>query len=254
MSFSIAYCLTSTPIELIVKKLRDPDEEIRIHALTKLLESAQENLLHLSKSTIIEICERVKDKRFEVRKIALTGLGKLYARHISSKLPPISEIDKLEDLAKSVPTEIFSRLEDIPNVVLKAWGYPDFPTRYLVLTLLQEYLLPRNIELSEIKSPDESMKNQVRATSLLLLFRLMKEEVDKASFSAIMNYKTKIADELKNFVRLKGHRNSLGSTDQGSADEPIKVTEMRQALFNLTGLIPISDKKQSVFDRLISNK
>jgi hypothetical protein len=222
------------------------------------------NLSSFSKAAIDEICERVRDKKFEVRKIALIGLGRLYYRHVSSKLKKVSEYlqSNSEEIEQSIPSEIMDRLEMVPSIVLKSWGYPDFPTKHLVLTLLQEYLLPKAIEVASTTSSSSAESDakemsgnlsEVRTSALILLFKLMKEDVDKASFGAILQFKAKIAEFTSHFLRLKTALGN-GSTSNASDGEGDKITEIKQLLFNLTQIIPINDRKQTVFDKLILNK
>lgn len=257
---------------MIITKLHDPEEEIRLQTLTKLLEFAQTNITSLSTETYDAICDRVKDKKNEVRKVTLLGLSKLYYRHVSSRLPPISEIDgkSYNDLTSTISEETFDRLESVPSIILKSWGYPEFSSKHLILQLLQEYIIPKSIKADnntgngshhaddhEEEESDNDRLNEVRASALLLLFRSMKEDVDKISFGAIVNFKVKVAEELNHFLRLKsaksgnGERLSLGSTP---VDETARLSEIRQSLNNVAYLIPMSEKKHTAFDRLITSK
>lgn len=248
-----------------MKKLRDPDEDIRLHCLSKLLEFAQGNLIGFSKSAIDELCDRVKDKKIEVRKMALTGIARLYFKYISSKLGKISEVrsSKTEDITETISPEILDRLANIPGVILKSWGYPDFPTKHLVIVLVQEYLIPKSLadfqETKENKVEYEETLSEVRSSALLLLFSLMKDEVEKVSFNAILNFKSRVADEIGNFLRVKSSRGNGGNRSSGSfggsqSDDSERLPELRQALYNLSVLIPISDRKPTAFDKLITNK
>jgi hypothetical protein len=284
---------------LITSKLRDPQEEIRCHCLSKLLESAQSNLLTLSPNTIEEIKERVKDKKPEVRRLALTGLLKLYYRYISSQLPSFSSVmaskdgrGSIDSLTANISPEVLQRLADVPSVVLKCWGYPDLPTRQLVIHGLQEFVLPRSCSVIEDRinvnsnkkskggqqlseKEVDSLISDVRTSALVFLFRNMRDESDRNSFSAILNFKAKISDEISHFLSLKkgnGHGNIMNGFSGGSTDvsrssasssneakkeadaDSEKIGEIRQSLYNLTLAIPIQDKKHSAFDKLISNK
>ena len=75
--------------EQLSKKLRDPDVDVRMGALSRLIELATENPSAVTAETFREMGERVKDKKPEVRKLALVGLARLYHRHVSSTLPPL---------------------------------------------------------------------------------------------------------------------------------------------------------------------
>jgi hypothetical protein len=280
---------------LITSKLRDPQEEIRCHCLSKLLESAQNNLLTLSVDTIAEIKDRVKDKKHEVRRVALTGLLKLYYRYLSSQLPCFSSTmgskdgkGNLDSLTANISDEVLERLSDVPSVVLKCWGYPDLPTRQLVIHGLQEFILPRSSPLIEDRvnannndkkskggqqvseKEADSLISDIRTSALVFLFRNMQDESDRNSFSAILNFKSKISDEISHFLFLKkgnktingfsgssvdeSHFSSSNETKKEGVDDSEKIGEIRQSLYNLTLSIPIQDKKHSAFDKLISNK
>ncbi len=142
---------------MVAKRLRDPDEGIRLTALKQLLEYAHNHIETVSMNTISEISDRAKDKKFEIRKLALEGLSKLYHKYFSSKLSPLYaahlrvEMSLAETLTIGIPPSVKMRLSGIPGIVIKSWGFPDIASRHLCVQLVQEYLLPKRKQ-KEIKS------------------------------------------------------------------------------------------------------
>lgn len=150
----------------MVKRLRDADERVRLSSLTKLIDISYHKPLELSVNTYIEMGERVKDKRIEIKRTALVGLAKLYSRHVTVSLPPLSElisnkystaINQNHNIRELVDTLLLERFEFIPSLILKCWSYPEINNKYLVIQLLQEQLLPKeNIYSSSSHSSSNS--------------------------------------------------------------------------------------------------
>ena len=86
--YTILYVYT----EQLAKRLRDADVDVRLGALSRLIDLGIESPDVVSGSTFEEIGQRVKDKKLEVRRVALTGMARLYYRHISSTLPSIDSL------------------------------------------------------------------------------------------------------------------------------------------------------------------
>jgi hypothetical protein len=147
---------------MVAKRLRDPDEGIRLTALKKLLEYSHNHISRVSPQTLNEICDRAKDKKFDIRKLALEGLAKLYHRHFSTKLSRLSSLgwDREEGLnlalTSGIPTPIKDRLQGVPGVVMKSWGFPDMASKHLCVRLLQEYILPKPIQNRRKNEEDEN--------------------------------------------------------------------------------------------------
>ena len=107
--------------------------------------------------TVREMAERMKDKRLQIRKVAMIGLAKVYWKHVALWLDPIdlpadskkdktkkkgskgvTEGDGVYEFGSGVPQEVWHRLKFIPGFILSCWGYPDPEERHLVLQLFQE--------------------------------------------------------------------------------------------------------------------
>ena len=148
--------------EHMMKRLRDEDVDVRLGALSRLLELGAESSENLSVSTYKEMGKRLSDRKIEVRKLAVVGLSRLYLRHISSNLPSIStlinneehssqysqgrsqdeNIDSSLSLFSTVLKKgVLDKLGFVPGFVVNTWGYVEM--RHLVLQLLQENILPK---------------------------------------------------------------------------------------------------------------
>ena len=161
-------------IENISKRLRDSDDQVRHEALSRLLEIFIEDPTQLQIETVKELAERVKDKKQEIRTIALIGLSKAYHRHISQQIYVTNVFQKDYDITKELEGEnpsnicplylqsdsndrklnaiaeflqikldIWIKFEFIPGYVVNSWGYPDPADKHLVLQLLQERIIPK---------------------------------------------------------------------------------------------------------------
>lgn len=89
---SLFCCVTVA--ECLAKRLRDPVEDVRLQALSSLIEVALKHPAEFSAATFQEMGERVKDRRVEIKHAALRGLAKMYAQHVSCYLPPLGEVGR----------------------------------------------------------------------------------------------------------------------------------------------------------------
>lgn len=244
--------------EGVMKRLRDVESDVRLRALTRLVEVATEDPRKLSSETFLEMIERAKDKKSEIRLGALNGMCRLYCKHISSLLPPISQ-----DFSPSsiVPKDIWGRLGTVPSTLLNSWGYPDVSSKHLILQLLQEQIIPKTSNSTDL-SPDSSDAGQPdkrnsdlsssiinsdndsqRASALLLLFSSL-EDSERHALGGILHMKMKVRADLSAY---------FNERSQGNSEEV--QSRVRRSLFKLsTTLPPISDKKSAILDKLLSVK
>ena len=151
-----------------MKRLRDEVVDVRLSALTRLIEVGTENPDNLTVATFKEIGKRVSDRKLEVRKLAVVGLSRMYWKHVSSMLPPLpSYCDKLNNKSmrerdgdkdrdpstspslymfeNSLKKGILEKLGFVPGFVVNTWGYVEM--RPLIMQLLQENVLPKYVRL-----------------------------------------------------------------------------------------------------------
>jgi len=283
--------------EPLTKRLRDPDERVRMSALCKLVDLAYAHPTALSPATYAEMGERAKDKRPEVRRLVMVGLAKIYGRHISLVLPALSALSqgmRVDSLREAVDPAILARLEFVPGMLMKCWGYPEMGTKHLVLQLLQEQLLPKTtIALekdssdassprssdgsqpsSEKTAPDAAELNDRRACALLLIFEGLTPG-DKNSLSAILGFKSKARTELQAFLKIRatpvrarsssvgGAQTQSSSASSSSSSSQSDKSELsaeehmkalRKCMLRLMHIIPSADKKSSYMEKLYSTK
>lgn len=230
----------------MLKKLRDPTEEIRQYCVEKILDFADSNLSLLSKDALEEIGERVKDKRFEVRKAAISGLAKIYHNHISSKLLPLSkEFETFTVAAKNCDEEVLSKLKFIPSLVLKSWGFPEFMSKLTVIKSLQELILPGRLRYS-----DEDV-NGKRASALLLMYSSI-DQTDFIILKNILAFKAKVRDELSKFVSTK--YDQIMKTKNTTVMPSDLESALKSCLFSLAQNVPVVDKRFLILDKLAATK
>ena len=93
----------------VVQRLRDNEAEVRQNTLQQLLEIAIEDPMRLSADALTEMGNRARDKRAEIRKIALIGMGKMFNRHVSGMLP---ELNSLKDVQKQTNSFVDASLDE----------------------------------------------------------------------------------------------------------------------------------------------
>ena len=126
-------------LEGMCQRLRDNEADVRIKSLQNLIEIGMEDCLLLSVDTYNEIIARFVDRKLEIKKMAWFGLAKIYNRHVSSTLPPITFLtannlnDDYRSIEKIVDSEIWLRLKNIPGNILKCWGFPELQFRHQVI-------------------------------------------------------------------------------------------------------------------------
>eukprot|EP01034_Spumella_vulgaris_P029375 gene29375-36419_t len=268
--------------EPLCKRLRDSDAEIRLAALNRLMDiGLTRGPLALTVSSFSDMGDRAKDKKPDIRKAALTGLCRIYAAHVSGKLPGLSSLISSgvstsstsnkskktsssasnntqsdqhfsSDVTKSVDIDVLERLGFVPGMVVKSWGYPDLANRHLVLTLIQEHLLPSgnsggsgagktdstnttSSSQSTSQGTEESQNDEdfhrtssssthhkasaceTRAASLLLMYALLETKEDKALFTSILSFKGRVRSALKGLLDARiAMRGSSGGASQAT--------------------------------------
>jgi hypothetical protein len=221
------------------------------------------------------MCERVKDKKLEIRKIAFQGLSKLYYRNISSMLPLLESLYESNastmEISNCINVEIFERLKLVPSYIIKCWNMPE--TKHSIMTIIQEYLLPKacnNLSENKIENvhmndsddnEDSSIKldknnksnniNSIRATALLLLYSLLDAD-DKKSLGSILSVKTKIRNELKKFLLARDNAIIDNKTTSNSTNPIDKYLTL--SMHRLLQVLPPVDKKTSLLEKLHNMK
>ncbi len=230
-----------------MKKLRDPSEEIRQYCVEKIVDFADSDLSLLSKDALEEIGERVKDKRFEVRRATICGLAKIYYNHVSSKLLPLSnEFTTFAVSAKNCDSEVLSKLKFIPSLVLKSWGFPEFMSKLTVIKCLQELILP-----GRLRDIDDDINGR-RASALLLMYSSI-DQTDLIIFKNVLAFKSKVRDELSKFVIKK--KDQIMKTKNTTQSMPVELeSTLKTCLLALAQNVPVVDTKLQVLDKLAATK
>ena len=267
--------LRQLTMDHVVQRLKDNEAEVRQNTLQQLLEIAIEDPMRLSASAISEIGSRARDKRSEIRKVALIGMGKMFQRHISGVLP---ELDSLKDLRKqlnsTVPPGLMERLSIVPGLIVKCWSYPEQTTKHLVVNLMQEYILPKSGAVKIAEGADSPENEDEAETSLssaqtktkkkssggakgkaptaptvdidsrrlfsLLVIMDMLDEQDKMILSNILCAKSKVRAALIAFLDARESSNSFHVSDS-----------LKSCMVRLLKELPANDKKgQQMLERL----
>lgn len=126
--------------EPLVKLLRDAEFEVRMSALEKLIDLILVDPLGTAEQTVSEVSKRVTDRKFEIRRVALLGLAKIYHRFVSSSLLPLGEVysltksgDATNSVTDAVNVDMLDRFQFIPGTIIKSWGAPDIVSKHLVI-------------------------------------------------------------------------------------------------------------------------
>lgn len=262
--------LREATIDHLTNRLKDAEAEVRQNTLQHLLEIAMEDPTRLSVAAVEEMGGRVKDRKLEIRKGAMIGLSKMFSRHITAVLP---ELSSLKDWRKQlhepgvVAPGVLDRLRCVPGLVVSCWSYPETSLKHLVLTLLQEYLLPKSDKASgSAEATDDSEESAPAATSapkskgvsskskgtvgkkgakedtvdvdsrrcfaLLVLLDILSEE-EKKMLSTILGYKHKVRRELSNFLAAREQTSSFQQDHR-----------LKDCMSRLLRELPVGDKRE----------
>jgi len=177
--------------DCMCKRLRDGESAVRFASLGRLLDIAYEYPTYLSVETFRDMLERVKDKKPNVRKVALIGLSKVFFKHISVRAlsfhnlgegdagsVPVEYVygeegeERAREVADSlgISADIWTRLSIVPGYIINAWGYPDPENKHLVTQLIQEQILPKppkNLSKEASGGQSEASKNITSSSSSL---------------------------------------------------------------------------------------
>ena len=241
------------------ERLRDPDAEVRLGALQRMVELAQEDPLKLAVPSFLEMGARIKDRRPEVRKAALLGMAQVYAKHVASALPPLGELtDSGDDLLASQRGGLVDRLQQVPALVLSCWSLPEPAMKQQVLTLLQEHLLPRAPKLVAAASASQSQSQAAqsvqdaemdgrRAAALYFMFAHLGEP-ERGLLSGLLQYKASVRKELQAFLQARDvvYGNARSVPVSSSAD----AAALKNAMLRLALALPTADKKTAGLERL----
>lgn len=242
---------------------------MRKSVVSKLWKVALDKGETLSPHTLEQLVDRVKDRIVDIRHQALIGSAKLFRKHVTSVLPTLqsSSFADIQASLDELPQSLQDCLRAIPGKVLKAWGLADFPTKHLVISLLQECLLPKVSANAVEGSPPGRRKsyatadlNSQRMSALLLITSLL-DQYEMEFLANIMSFKAKTLSLLERAVNLKLRRDSFGgetaaaaaATSSQSIDQP-SIADLKAVFQKLTNTLPNEDKKANFFDRLITSR
>lgn len=251
-----------------MKKLRDPEEDIRIKAVTNIVDITLQNPLFFKKEVLSEVGDRAKDKKIEVRKITLIGLAKIYNKFVCTSFSPFSDFIGKSTSAFFVTSqeEFLERFSFIPGIIINSWGFPEFSSKCLIIKLLQEQILPKfsdsvsrlslndslsahdcSLSSSEFESCNESKTSDLRATSLIYMFQNLNQS-ERVVFSSILSYKASTRSSLVKYIN---DIQEYKKIDYNKQDKVKKLKgEIKKNLFKLNQLIPYLERRSNSLENL----
>ena len=228
--------------EPLIKRLRDPKEEVRQLALQKLIDIGLENPLNLSVESFEEISLRVRDKKTEIKKVAMMGISKIYSKHMPIQTLSISENSDRESLTSN-EENLINRLKVVPSKIVNCWSFPEMAMKHLVVSLFQEHILPKEM-------PEISENNDIdlhRASMLYSVFFYLNES-ERAILGSLLQYKNSVRRELQSFLDV---RNAFGKQSINTSDSSSAI---KNSIVRLSNVFPTADKKFSHLEKLYSLK
>jgi hypothetical protein len=255
--------------EALILRMKDNDAEIRFKTIQGIIEIALENPLTLQASSFEELLGRIVDRKVEIRRALMIGLARIYQRFVSSSLPNIKDLDdhSFENLQSLVSADLWLRLKEIPNTILKCWGYPDLPTKHLVIQLVQESLLPKSVRVyrkdedKDRKDEDEDDKSgqdqddgskleSKRASALIFLYHAL-DTIGRQSLATMMGFKSKIRSDVESYLRA---RQQMISSQDSDSNLPAVTATYRRSILTLTQHIPLPDNKSNLLENMNNMK
>lgn len=273
-------------------RLRDPDERLRLAALSRLIDLAHLAPTGLSAETYTEMAEKVKDRKAEVRRLAMVGLARLYNHHVSGRLPPLSTLarDGIASVRDCVDSDVLRLLSFVPGHLLLCWGYQEVATRHLVVHLLQEVLLPKaGVDIgedttttsspptdNEVEEPQKPGKRIAadaaldaedrRATALLLIYEHL-SSAERNALAAALGFKARVRAELQALLKIRAtavkngrlsDAASVRSSSSGDSNGEMNAEEharaLRKCMLKLHTTLPPADKKTMHFEAICAKK
>lgn len=210
-------------VQTISEKLKqrefDPDEQIRQEVVKTICETAAENISCVPDMLFDVLKGRMRDKKWAVRREAITSVARLYRKIMSG---PIGVVSGKEET---------KRATWIPNKLLHAY-YQEFPEdKVCVEKCLITCLVPVSLE------------NEETVQRLLLLFSSLDDNAKKA-----------FGELLKNQQSLRNHLNDI--VEMVAEDVEANKLSLQRRIMMIVRLMPESVKTQthlSEFVRLLAN-
>lgn len=159
---------------------RDSEETVRYEIVFALVSIVRKDVDLVSKyeDLVNIVMERSLDKKFKIRKEAMTGLAMIYNGH-HSKLPGVSMVTK-------------TTARKIINKILHGYNLPDIKDKLLIESLFNLYLVPQYLE------PESRMKR------LYFIFATIDENASKA-FISMMQMQMQIRKAYRELVSIHKH-------------------------------------------------
>ena len=88
--------------EQLVNRLQDPDEKVRLETVIAICESAVENLTLVHDKLFNGVIDRIRDKKWVIRREAVTWLGQLYKIILSNKKSTEKALKRIVDLPSKI--------------------------------------------------------------------------------------------------------------------------------------------------------
>jgi len=142
--------------ETLKMRQHDSEETVRYEVVIAIVSTAKKDfdIVSRSEDLLNFVKERTLDKKFKIRKEAMSGLAMIYKRHLSNP--------------HGVPEATKKAVKWIKDKILHGYYMPGIEDRLLVERLLNTCLVPYNLD------PEERMKK------LYLLFATIDENASKA--------------------------------------------------------------------------
>ena len=188
-------------IEELGKRQHDNEESVRYEVVISIVSTAKKNFDIVSRSgDLLNIVkERTLDKKFKIRKEAMTGLAMIYKKYLINP--------------NDVPEATKHAVKWIKDKILRGYYMPGMEDRLLVERLLVTGLVPYNLETEE------------RMKKLLLLFATIDENASKA-FIEVQKHQMHVRRAVNELVGL--HR--LPQTEDRDKTITMKINTISKKL------------------------
>ncbi|EDO49632.1 predicted protein [Nematostella vectensis] len=172
--------LSSEVSEKLRSRSKDPDDKVRQEVVTGTCEAASQNIDCVSDKLFEDICERMRDKKSNVRMEAMICIGKLYKKYTTGATADLSAA---------------KRLSWVPNKLLVWYYQPSIEDQLCVERLLSGCLVPVSLPAEE------------RVKRLLSLYTRLDEHAVGA-LRMVFKCQANVRSDLAALVQLVGEEKS----------------------------------------------
>ncbi|CAB3993317.1 sister chromatid cohesion PDS5 homolog B-like, partial [Paramuricea clavata] len=251
--------------EKLLQRQRDPEQKVRMEVVTAICEAASESIDNVSQQLFDVVTERLRDRKFDIRKDTMMSLGRLYKKILAAD---VNNNDKKK--VSWIPTKILhcyyhNSPEDrihVERVFIGCLVPISLPSKERMKRL---FILYQTLDEPGVRAFNHMLKSQASLRSDMNdILRLWEEHQKTNSEEAKKRLTAKISatarvlpepaksqEHLKSLAKMLSEKNLLNLMKicLGSGQDCSKVTEAVKEVVKFGGKNPIFETIKAILDR-----